>query len=159
MDWLQERLESDPIDQLVLLPFQPVDRYADVLGAADILLAILEPGAGAYAVPSKVLSYLCAERPILAAIPGANLASRILLESRAGLVVRPEDEPGFVAAAMHLCEDAGLRRELGRNGRRYAERSFPITVIADKFEQLLAAATTRPGGLEQDRKVRGWGAR
>jgi glycosyltransferase involved in cell wall biosynthesis len=146
MDWLRERLAGDPIDQLVLLPFQPFDRYADVLGAADVLLAILEPGAGAYAVPSKVLSYLCAGRPVLAAIPDANLAGRIVLDNQAGLVVRPDDEEAFVAAAMRLSSDDDLRRQFGRNGRRYAEHSFPITVIADRFEQLLAGAITRPGG-------------
>lgn len=146
MDWLRDRLANDPVDQLVLLPFQPFERYADVLGAADVLLAILEPGAGAYAVPSKVLSYLCAGRPILAAIPGANLASRIVLDNEAGLVVRPEDQEAFVAGAMRLSSDEDLRRRFGLNGRRYAERSFPIAVIADKFEQLLAGTITRPGG-------------
>jgi colanic acid biosynthesis glycosyl transferase WcaI len=146
MEWLEDRLRTDPIDQLVLLPFQPFEHYADVLGAADVLLAVLEPGAGAYAVPSKVLSYLCAERPILAAIPETNLASRILLENGAGLVVRPDDTDALASAAMRLAADPDLRRQLGQNGRNYAEARFPITVIADTFGRLLADATSRPGG-------------
>lgn len=141
MDWLRARQRSQRLDQLMLLPFQRFDQYADVLGAADVLVAILEPGAGAYAVPSKVLSYLCAQRPILAAIPGANLASRIVLENEAGLVVGPNDEDGLVCAAAKLLSDPQTRAELGRNGRRYAEQSFPIRVIADKFEHLLSDAT------------------
>ncbi len=141
MQWLEERQKTEPLDQLILLPFQPFDQYADVLGTADVLLAILEPGAGAYAVPSKVLSYLCAERPILAAIPEANLASRVVADNLAGLVVLPDDEDAFVSAAMKLAGDRRLRTELGRNGRRYAEEHFPIGVIADKFELVLAAAT------------------
>jgi glycosyltransferase involved in cell wall biosynthesis len=145
MDWLEDRLRQDPIEQLMLLPFQPFEHYADVLGAADVLLAILEPGAGAYAVPSKVLSYLCAERPILAALPETNLASRIVLGNGAGLVVRPDDEDAFATAAIKLAADPQRRRELGQNGRRYAEARFPITVIADEFGRLLADAL-RPGG-------------
>jgi colanic acid biosynthesis glycosyl transferase WcaI len=140
MQWLEQRQKAEPLDQLILLPFQPFDQYADVLGAADVLLAILEPGAGAYAVPSKVLSYLCAQRPILAAIPEANLAGRIVADNLAGLVVLPDDEDAFVSAAMKLASDPRLRSELGRNGRRYAEEHFPIGVIADKFELVLAAA-------------------
>lgn len=145
-EWLEERQRSTPLEQLCLLPFQPFDQYADVLASADVLLAILEPGAGAYAVPSKVLSYLCAERPVLAAIPEANLASRIVAGNSAGLVVLPDDEQAFVSAAMKLAGDPKLRAELGRNGRRYAERNFPIGVIADKFERVLAAATGAAGG-------------
>lgn len=145
MRWLEEKQKTEPLDQLVLLPFQPFDQYADVLGTADVLLAILEPGAGAYAVPSKVLSYLCAERPILAAVPEANLASRIVADNLAGLVVLPDDEDAFVSAAMKLAGDRGLCTELGRNGRRYAEKNFPIGVIADKFELVLAAATDAAG--------------
>ncbi len=138
MDWLQERLHSEPIEQLVLLPFQPFDRYADVLGAADVLVALLEPGAGAYAVPSKVLSYLCAGRPVLAAIPEANLASRIVAENRAGVVVSPDDEQQFVEEGMRLLGDEELRRDLAASGRRYAEANFPIGVIAGKFEPLIS---------------------
>lgn len=145
MDWLRSRHTSNPLEQLVLLPFQPFDQYADVLGAADLLLALLEPGAGAYAVPSKVLSYLCADRPILAAMPQVNLASRILLESKAGSVVNPEEENAFVTAAVELLGDPDRRREFGRNGRRYAEANFPIGVIADKFEQILASVTSPSG--------------
>ncbi len=145
MDYLRERRQTENLDQLVLLPFQPFDRYADVLGTADVLVAILEPGAGAYAVPSKVLSYLCAQRPILAAIPGSNLAGRIVLDNEAGLVVNPNDEEGLVCAAAKLLGDPQTRAELGRNGRRYAEANFPIGVIADKFELLLLKAAASQG--------------
>ena len=30
------------------LPFQPIEAFPDVLGAADVLVALLEPGAGAF---------------------------------------------------------------------------------------------------------------
>ena len=59
---LRERLRERPLPNLRLLPFQPMDQYPDVLAAADVLVALLEPTAGTYSVPSKVLSYLCAGR-------------------------------------------------------------------------------------------------
>src|SRR4029453_8580026 len=51
---LAERKAEGGLDNLHLLPFQPFDRMPEVLGAADVLLTILEPEAGIYSVPSKV---------------------------------------------------------------------------------------------------------
>ena len=75
--------------------FQPFESLPDVLGSADVLVAILEPDAGVFCVPSKVLSYLCAGRPVLLAVPLENLVSRIVKNEGAGLGVDPLDVDGF----------------------------------------------------------------
>jgi len=54
---------------LVVFPYQPLDRYAEVLASGDVLLGILNADAGVYSVPSKILSNLCAGRPILFSMP------------------------------------------------------------------------------------------
>jgi glycosyltransferase involved in cell wall biosynthesis len=133
-DWLKERAAAAP--NLVILPFQPFDRLADVVASADVLVAILEPDAGVFSVPSKVLTYLCAGKPILAAIPLANLASRIITRTDAGYVVAPDDERGFLAAAERLAADEGERSRQGAAARAYAERTFDIAAITDRFEAL-----------------------
>ena len=43
-----------------------------MLASADVLVALLETDAGAFSVPSKVLTSLSAGRPILAAIPAVQ---------------------------------------------------------------------------------------
>lgn len=141
MDWLQTRQAAEPCEQLVLLPFQPFGEFAEVLGSAEVLVAILEPAAGAYAVPSKVLSYLCAGRPVLAAMPPENLASRTIAESGSGFVVAPDRPDELLERASRLLEDAALRSELGAGARRYAEENFAIDRVAARFEEFLAAAT------------------
>jgi hypothetical protein len=49
-----------------------------------------------------------------------------------------------VANARRLLENAGLREQMGRNGRLYAERAFDIDAIADRFAELLADARPKP---------------
>jgi colanic acid biosynthesis glycosyl transferase WcaI len=134
-DWLRER----PLDNLVLLGFQPYDELPDVLGSGDVLLVILERDAGTFAVPSKVLSYLCAGRPLLAALPADNLAAKVVESSGAGVLVEPDDPDAFVAGARRLLADAELRQRLGRAGREYAERTFDIGAIGDRFEEVIAS--------------------
>ncbi|VAW39603.1 Glycosyl transferase, group 1, partial [hydrothermal vent metagenome] len=63
-DWLQEQKAAHQLPNLTLLPYQPFADLPDVLGTANVLIAILEPDAGIFSVPSKVLSYLCAKRPL-----------------------------------------------------------------------------------------------
>jgi colanic acid biosynthesis glycosyl transferase WcaI len=76
---------------LTVLPLQPAEQLADVLGTADVLLATIEADAGMFAVPSKVLSYLCAGRPILLAAANSNLAAETVRRANAGIVVDPAD--------------------------------------------------------------------
>jgi glycosyltransferase involved in cell wall biosynthesis len=121
----------------LLLPFQPFDEMPDVLAAADVLMAILEADAGVFSAPSKVLTYLCAERALLGSMPAGNLSTRTITENEAGLVVEPSDGAGFIRAAERLRQEDALRQECATKGRRYAEREFDILRIADQFEKVI----------------------
>jgi colanic acid biosynthesis glycosyl transferase WcaI len=141
---LQAAKTEHRIDALKLLPIQPARHLADVLATADVLVATIEADAGAFAIPSKVLSYLCAGRPILLAAPRDNLAARTVERANAGIVVDPADEAGFMAAAGRLRADPELRAELGANGRAYAERTFDMTRITDRFERVILNVRLNP---------------
>lgn len=136
-NWLVEKQAALGLTNLILLPYQPFNELADVLGTADVLIAILEPDAGVFSVPSKVLSYLCAERPLLLAVPQENLAAKIVVQNEAGLVAHPDDTASFIQAANQLWQDGALRQRLGRNGRAYAETHFNIETITDQFETII----------------------
>ena len=128
---------------VVVLPNQPYERLSDVLGSADVLVAILDRQGGAYSVPSKVLSYLCAERPILASVPRANLCAQVIAESGGGVVVEPGSVDDWLNAARELAGNGELRGQLAREGRAYAMRTFDIAHIADQFEAILSGAASR----------------
>jgi glycosyltransferase involved in cell wall biosynthesis len=137
VEWLAEEAARQEIGSLRCLGFQPFEALPDVQGSADVLVAILEADAGVFSVPSKVLSYLCAGRPVLLAVPKENLAAKIVVECGAGLVVEPTDLEGFCAAAKRLIQSPQLREELGRAARHYAEANFDIRRIGDRFEAIL----------------------
>ena len=143
--WLLPR-EQAPINWLrpsrpnvVMLPFQPFDQLPDVMGSADVLVALLDPAAGGFSVPSKALTYLCAGRAILASIPTENAAARLIGDrASAGIVVDADDTGAFLAGARELVENGELRSRLGIAGRRYAEATFDRRHIAASFEEALA---------------------
>jgi colanic acid biosynthesis glycosyl transferase WcaI len=142
--WIAEHAAAESLDNIVVLPYQSVSALPDMLSAADVLVALLEPDAGQFSVPSKVMAYLCANRALLLAVPGDNAAARIVQESGAGLVVEPPDAAGFVDAAKRLYTDSNLRAEMGRRARDYAEQTFSIDAIADRFEAILEQSIAAP---------------
>jgi len=138
--WLERETGRRPLKNLILMDFQPYACLPEVLGAADVLLAVIEQQAGDFAVPSKVLSYYCAGRPVLLAAPSSNLAARTLIRAHAGIHVSPDDVDGFVAAALRLASDRALRQRCGENARRYALSAFDIHAIGGRFESILQEA-------------------
>jgi glycosyltransferase involved in cell wall biosynthesis len=137
VEWLVQQAAAEKLTTIRHLGFQPFAILPDVLGSADVLVAILEPDASVFSVPSKVLAYFCAGRPVLLAIPRNNLAAKTAVECGAGLVVDPTDVAGFCSAARQLIDSPQLRRQCGEASRRYAEAHFDIRRIGDQFERLL----------------------
>jgi glycosyltransferase involved in cell wall biosynthesis len=143
LEFVAQRAQELNLGNLKTLPFQPFEQLENVLGTADVLMAILEPDAGVFSVPSKVLSYLCAGRALLLAVPPENLAARIVAGREAGIVVPPTDPDAFVRAGMELAQDADRREQMGRNARAYAEETFDIRRITDRFLEIFESALAK----------------
>ncbi|HWV43557.1 glycosyltransferase family 4 protein [Pseudorhodoplanes sp.] len=136
--------QSRALDNLRVLPFQPYEIYSDILASADVLLGLVDAKAGVLFVPSKVTSYLCAGRPVVLSAPWQNLAAQSIRDSGGGRVVAPDDHAAFGDATLAYLNDASLRRETGALARAYAERTYDISSIADRFERLCERLTAGP---------------
>jgi colanic acid biosynthesis glycosyl transferase WcaI len=148
-DWLATRKKDEDLENLILLDYQPNDSYPDVMATADVLIALLEPAAGQYSVPSKVLSYLCAARPLVAVMPMNNAATATVRDSGGGEVV--QDDEAAIAAVLHLLRTPDARSRMGSAGRYYAESAFDVAAKADRFAELIWTASS---GLQPQRRYR-----
>ncbi|MBN9310467.1 glycosyltransferase family 4 protein [Devosia sp.] len=135
---VEQRRKELKLGNLFVRSWVTVDELPLMLAGADVLTAFIEKDAGAFSVPSKVLSYLSAGRPILASIPAGNLATRTIRGADAGLVSEPGDHESMIENARRLIDNPALRQRLGANGRAYAERTFDIERIAGRFEEVFA---------------------
>jgi glycosyltransferase involved in cell wall biosynthesis len=154
---LEARKAELGLDNLLLLGLQPFERFAEVLATADVLTAVIERDAGTFSVPSKVLSYLCAKRAILLAAPEENLAARNVAGVKAGLVVDPDDQAAFLAAAREMLNPAKADA-MAAAGRAYAQANFDIDRVTDRAEAILSAvelaAGTNPAAERENAPVR-----
>ncbi|WP_332666020.1 glycosyltransferase family 4 protein [Aeromicrobium sp.] len=128
---------------LRVLPFQPAEDLPDVLGSADVLVALLEPDATKFSIPSKVLSYMAAGRPILGLMPADNPAAVDIVES-GGFVADPTEvgAKGASAWLAKLSSDPTLIAGIGEQTRAQAERKFDVDKVADDFGVILARAVS-----------------
>ena len=143
--WLRRRALEERLENLLTFDYQPYARFPEVLATGDVLAVILEADAGSFSVPSKVLSYHCAGRPLLGALPRANLAARVIRRADSGIVVDPNDVRGLTVAAERLLDDSDVRERFGERARRYAEQTFDIGSIGDRFEEVVQAVSSNAG--------------
>ncbi|RNL66081.1 glycosyltransferase WbuB [Nocardioides marmoriginsengisoli] len=138
------RAEAERLDvPLMLLPFQPYERLPEVLGSGDVLVVLLEQDAGAFSVPSKTLSYLCAGRPIVGFMPAENLASQLVGDVD-GCVLPPNADslPAAATWVAGVLADREEQARLGKQARALAEREFALEGCADRFETILTTVSS-----------------
>ena len=137
-DDLRAAAATNPRLPLRVVPFQPASDLSEVLGSADILVGLLEPDATTFSIPSKVLSYMAAGRPILGLMPADNPAA-VDIEACGGYVDDPTPQ-GARRAARWLVElggDHARQTEIGRRSRSIAEEKFDLDDIAARFVAVL----------------------
>ena len=137
-DELRSTAEARPDLPLTVHPFQPAELLSDTLGAADILVGLLEPEATTFSIPSKVLTYMAAGRPLIGLMPLDNPAAADIAAC-GGFVAEPTPE-GARRAATWLVEaaaDAEQRRQIGRQTRAVAEEKFDPNRITSRFEAVI----------------------
>lgn len=124
-------------ENLKLFPLQPFNKFIEILGSADAFLAILNEEAGEFSVPSKILNYLCAAKPIILSAPKNNLAAEIINISKSGKVFDKNENKDIPEFINQLKNDLNLRQKLSINGRSYAEKNFNIEKISKQFEDII----------------------
>ncbi|HWE52845.1 MAG TPA: glycosyltransferase family 4 protein [Bryobacteraceae bacterium] len=132
-DWIRNEASLRRLHNIHCLPLQPYELLAETFSTGSVLMALLDESAGEFSVPSKVLSYMCAGRPLLLSVPERNAVARLVRANSAGIVVRPGDSAAFVTAAIQLYGNGRLRDLFGANAHAYARHSFDVESIAKRF--------------------------
>ena len=144
---LEQLVDTGPPSKVKILPLMPRDQLPGMLSAADALLINQRADVVDSVAPSKLLTYMAAGRPVLAAVNRHSEASRLVEESGCGMVVRPEDPESLLAGVDKLRRDPRLRETMGRVGRSYVERHYARSSVLNAWESMLTRiASSRPHG-------------
>ena len=121
---IRNEARARKLENMVFRPFQPRQRLGEVQAVADISIVTLRPGSEQMSVPSKVLGYMAAARPVLVAAPQHSETARFILESSAGIVVPPGDAEAIAGAIRDLLDRPAELRAMGNSGRAYLEENL-----------------------------------
>ena len=138
---LIEESEREGLENILFLPFQPRSILPEMLASADIGLVLLKREMAGLSVPSKIYSLLASGRALLACAEEKSDVARLVRESQAGFSVSPGDPKELAQKILVLYQDEGLKQQLGKNARAYAEeKNFQASAFRDYervFEQVL----------------------
>lgn len=138
---LENRVTTEGLANVRFFPYQPKDRLAESLGAADVHLVTLQKGVSGFIVPSKLYGILAVARPYIAAIDAEGDTAAVTERFRCGLRVDP-DSPSQLADAIRWClRNPSELVAMGQRGRQVAETEFDRKVCTGKFAAILQTIT------------------
>lgn len=134
-----ERFEPlDGIDNVHQTPWDP-DREVDQLQQFDIGLMPLVDTAGSRGKCGfKAIQYMAVQLPVIASAVGVNTD---IVTEQTGILV--DDAAEFGDAIEQLVGDAGLRRRMGKAGRRRVCRHYSVNAVIDRYVELFEAVARR----------------
>lgn len=134
-DSLKQKIAYDPDYSNVMC--ENLIEYSNLpraLASADLLIALLEKDISIASVPSKILNYCCAGRPILMIGPKDNDAATMLEDNSIGWVIDQSDHNLMKQAIRKILDTDG--KQHAKEARKYAETNFDIVKIANEFEKV-----------------------
>ncbi|HKZ77570.1 MAG TPA: WcaI family glycosyltransferase [Pyrinomonadaceae bacterium] len=115
------------------LPLQPRQILPQMLAAGNLLLLNQAAGVLDTVLPSKLLTYMAAGRPVIAAVHPESEAAKYVRWANCGLIIEP-DQPKLLAdAILYLRENQNLAQHFGQNARVFAEEHFARDRILARY--------------------------
>ena len=133
---LQAAAKEHKLTNVMFQPFVSADEYPELVGSADVGLVCLSASNHTPVVPAKILGYMAAGIPVIAALQKSSDAHRLIAESNCGLSTVSDDPDNLVRMVEAIMRSPD-RVALGSNGRRYAINHYSKRVCVDRLETLL----------------------
>ena len=133
---MEKKAQEQKVDNILFLPFQPREILSQVQSAADVSVVTLLKGKGMSSVPSKVLGYLAAARPVIASVDTGTDTERLIREAGCGICVPAEDATALAMAIEGLYLDRERARRLGEHGREYLVAHCDRKMVTSCYDQL-----------------------
>lgn len=127
------------VENVVFLGVQPQERLAEMLAAGDVLIVHQRSDVVEMVVPSKLLVYSSASRPIVFAGSVESEGARFIKASGGGVIVPGEDPAAMAEALRAFADDPERGKRQGQLGRTFVDRNYRRDEILAQGERMLAS--------------------
>ncbi len=132
-DSLKKIVRDKHLDNVLMLPLQPIERASEVYSMADVSIISCTPGTGGSGMPSKTWTIMAAGVPIIASFDMPSEMERTIEEAECGFCTRAGDENELTEKIIRVFGDSRLKKCLGQNARRYAEKNVSKAEAVEKY--------------------------
>jgi colanic acid biosynthesis glycosyl transferase WcaI len=132
-DLIQEQAVKRKLQNVLMKEYVPRARLAELQSLSSISLVTLRAQLGYSSIPSKVLGYMAASRPVIAMTEKDSDVGKLVETAQCGLVLPPEDVSSLVFSIRQCLEK---RQELvtwGANGCDYLRNHLDKEVLIDQI--------------------------
>lgn len=133
---LKREVEERGITSVTFKPYQPPERLAETLAAADVHLVSLSSTLESFIVPSKYYGIAAAGRRCIFIGAADGEIARELVRSAGGVTVAEGDGPALADAVVRLRE-ADASSPLCSSARRYFEERFDLPIAVNAWRSLV----------------------
>ena len=134
--YLTNRIKNENIQNVKVLPFQPTEKFVQILNCSDICLVTIGEGLENLALPSKTFTYLSAGRPVISIMePNADIA-RIITQNDCGWNVKDADELAILVKK--ILKNPKILKLKRKNAKRTYEEYFRKEKIIEKYVEVIS---------------------
>lgn len=120
---------------VLILDNLPRNEYEQLVRACDVGIVSLDYRFTIPNYPSRILSYMEYQMPVLAATDRNTDFKELIEKAECGMWCYSNSVQDFVAAVKEMCADEEMRKQMGQNGRKYAEENFRVDVSVGILEE------------------------
>jgi len=131
---LQERAAGLP--NVRFLPYEPKEKLAESLSAADLHVISIDPRAVPYMMPSKLYGILASGTACVAIAPAGCELARTVVEHGVGWVAEPGDPTGLADRIAELADNSSQIQVAGRAARALSAE-YDRPVVTARFARML----------------------
>jgi len=137
LDEFKTKAAELSLNNLLLLPPQPLENVLETLAGADIHLVTMREELCGLVVPSKIYGVLNVGRPCIFIGPSESEVALLIQQNQCGTVVSVSDSPALLGAILRWADDPQARKLASARAKAAANNLARVT---QSFARVLRGA-------------------
>ncbi len=126
------------LDNVVMARQLPKDKMPALWSITDVSLVLLKKSdLFKSVIPSKIFESMAMQCPVILGVEGE--VKGIIEQAESGICIEPESVTELLQAISSLYQDPGRANKMGMRGRKFVSENYDRSVLAERFEGLIAA--------------------
>jgi colanic acid biosynthesis glycosyl transferase WcaI len=144
-EFLQAQAQEKGEENVIFLPYQPREKYPEMMATADISLVTLNSQACETSLPSKVFNIMASGRAIMAVTTPTSDLAKLVEDGHCGFVISPGKPEKMAEVILDMVKRPEDLEEMGKNGRLLLEKQYARVHCVDLYEKMLLKIGEKKG--------------